>query len=226
MLNQNKLHLEPFAYTNTATKGTVTNLKHAEKILESAQDFSDLTRDELNEITFICEKSALNCRAALAGKREMSPSINLDLNMQPESQYHVSVTYENNVLIVTAPLTFKKYHSGKYLQENYTLSSFVKLELLKHQDQLEKIRKQMEGPLVVVIMRIVLHASSRALCDNDNLENGRIVNDIFDFLNQSDNVSNMDLYSCVRECERPDEQGMKFIVFQQKNIHTCLKYIR
>lgn len=150
-------------------------------------------------------------------KHEMY-SNNLKIYYKPETwklkcDNIVTVSYINNVLKVTTPATFKRFKLDNSLKENYVLMNYVKASLnnwaLHNNIDLFHL---ISSPCTVIILRKMTKFNRNKICDNDNMENGRIINTIFEALGYSDNALNMDLYSCFRLCQIDKEEGMEFIV--------------
>lgn len=132
----------------------------------------------------------------------------------------VTVNYKQDVLKVTTPATFKRFKLDNSLKENYVLMNYVKAALnnwaLHNNIDLFHL---IPSPCTVIILRKMTKFNRNKICDNDNMENGRIINTIFESFGYSDNALNMDLYSCFRLCQTEKEEGMEFIAMP-RNIAT------
>lgn len=135
-------------------------------------------------------------------------------NWNYEKLFEVDV--EDEIIKIKTPLTFKKFY-GKSLKYNYILIEYLKEKLLEWQENNYKLGEYIETPFCIAIIRKSIKFEHSMICDNDNMENGRIINAICDALVYSDNPVCMDLYSCFRKCENEKEQGMEFWIFSQKN---------
>lgn len=120
----------------------------------------------------------------------------------------VNVTLSKNRLRVFVPLTIKRKNS-----RSRRLGAFVRYCLEEYQTENSvNLQKVFQTPVAVFCIRHV-HKYTHAIFDNDNNEDGPIVNEIFQFLGRTDNPNNMRLYangvSIVPE-EQP--KGVEFIV--------------
>lgn len=137
---------------------------------------------------------------------------------------YVKVEFENGILKVTTPLTFKRYVSNKNICRNYDLSNYVKSEFyyfLKNNPHIldDFIQKR---PYVVICTRYHNEPDSRTLCDNDNAENSRTINEIFFYLKTPDNGSMMDYCSRVRKCNTAEECRVEFVVLPRSDLKNHL----
>jgi hypothetical protein len=248
--------VHPFYKTETVLNALN---KHAIPELEKKKDgeLEDLSSDELNDVIYRLEKSALSCRMAIERKgidtslgydgTDYSKTIHelpSDLEYVEEEnimfspstyerfsledfiashQNYITVSFKNDVLRIKTPITFKRFTSQKSVKQNYVLFDYVNASLKNWES---KTGNSLEGliqlPCIVILKRKLRKFNKTTVCDNDNMESGRIINAIFDNLMYSDNAKNMDIYSCFRECSSKDEEGMEFIVFSRKSLKEHL----
>ena len=86
------------------------------------------------------------------------------------------------------------------------------LNTWQNQNNIELFRS-LQVPLIAMIIRKSTTFNRQKICDNDNLENGRIINEIFDALGFSDNALLMDIHSCFRLVSSEEKEGVDFIIF-------------
>jgi len=130
----------------------------------------------------------------------------------------VEVTLENGILTIHTPFTFKRAGNKSNDRANFVFMNYIRAALKQYQ-YLNKIRLSdyVEKPFVFVIKRITDNAGINALCDNDNVENGRIVNEVCKAIGSSDNFCCMDIYSCARfNNEKPQSRMYFFIIPKSK----------
>lgn len=136
---------------------------------------------------------------------------------------YINVSYENDVLRVKTPLTFKRFNSNKNVKANYLMFDYVNAALKNWENKNNtKLMHLIEAPCLVIIKRKLVRFNRTRICDNDNMEVGRIINSIFDGLLYSDNAKNMDLFSCYRECSSKDDEGMEIVALSKANLSNHL----
>jgi hypothetical protein len=109
------------------------------------------------------------------------------------------------------------------MKENYILMNYVRAALIRWQEENgADLFQTLKPPLTVMIIRKGPAYDRQKICDNDNLENGRIVNEIMEALGCSDNAMVLDLYSCFRITEDAEDFGMEFVVFPREDFARSL----
>lgn len=201
------------------------------------QNLSDLSYDNLDEILYRLEKDSLSCRYALSKKEtptNLFQSGNLYkkktafsnkeyVSKYPENEYDTSkAMFQNGILMVKTPLTFKRFKRQNSVKENYILVKYiedkVRFCVAENYSEISKLPR----PFTVIIKRKYINSHQRLICDNDNMENGRIINLIFDSLNRSDNIREMDVISCARKVDEVEEEGMEFYLFPSSELKNHL----
>lgn len=136
----------------------------------------------------------------------------------------VRVSYKDNVLKVTTPATFKRFKIDNSLKENYVLMNYVQacLNSWASQNNIDLFHL-IPSPCTALIIRKMTKFNRIKICDNDNMENGRIINTIFEALGYSDNALNMDLYSCFRLCNTEEECGMEFVIIPRNDVTNIIE---
>ncbi|MBR1734867.1 MAG: hypothetical protein IJ730_05405 [Alphaproteobacteria bacterium] len=178
-------------------KNIVDNKNESERL-------SDLSEKDLSDIIFRSEKIALSTRCALEKleKQTEKNDENVDhfLSYYYQKNMPVKIDFYDSELHIFTPLTFKRFYKKQNMQENYTIMNYVNasLNIWKNQSGIDII-SEMSGPFVCMIIRKSNVWKRNKICDNDNLEIGRIVNEIFgNFLGTSDNALMVSIYSTFR----------------------------
>ena len=108
-------------------------------------------------------------------------------------------------------VTFPEDYHEESLKGNYLLMNYVEIALQEYIEKNGPLFDKVEAPLVAIVKRTSNSYSKNNICDNDNIENGRIINTIMSALGYSDNPLMMDIYSCFRICKNVEEAKMEFI---------------
>ncbi len=184
---------------------------------------TDLSEDELNEIIYRTEKSALSCRAALETRHREGVYTRSGNAHSGSDTGGVRVEFDGRTLRVHTPFTFKRFYRDSSMKENYILMNYVRAALIKWQEENgTDLFQALKPPLTVMIIRKGPAYDRQKICDNDNLENGRIVNEIMEALGCSDNAMVLDLYSCFRITEDAEDFGMEFVVCPRSDVGEYL----
>lgn len=213
--------VRPIEKVDSITK----NINSIQEILSGNEELSELTYDELNSLVYVCEKVALSARNAIEkyGKTEEinSTTDEYDFKTNP-----VKVKLNDNILQIKCPFTFKRFYKKQNIKENYLFMNYIKSALKTWAKMNKKDLKTLfKNQLSVLIIRTGNHYNRTKICDNDNLENGRIINEIFDAIGYSDNAKQMDLYSCFRENSNTKEYGMTFIVCNRSDFYKIINHL-
>lgn len=198
---------------------------------DSNKNIQNLDAESLDEMIYLSERIALSARknfeladkngfdsenfGAVISKESLeNPSRNdrYEANILKKN-YPISVTFQDGKLIVRTPLTFKRFYKNRSLKENYLIMIYIRAALIKWQKQSGfDLFQSINAPIILTIKRKVLKWNPSEICDNDNLENGRIGNEIINSLGYSDNAMAMSVFSCVEVVTSQEECGMEFIV--------------
>ena len=201
-----------------------------EKILLDYGDQSslnDLEITELSSIIYNTEKIALSCRQAIEEKEIVDEDYyDEDYLKNCIMNLPIDVDYTNEILKIKTPLTFKRMYRDGSIKENYILMNYVKAALSNYSTTNKELYHSVNVPLVAIIKRISTSFSPTKICDNDNLENGRIINEVMSALGYSDNANVMDIYSCFRLCEDENESGTEFIFVKKDNFNDVFELIK
>ena len=201
-----------------------------EKILLDYGDQSslnDLEIAELSSIIYNTEKIALSCRQAIEEKEIVDEDYyDEDYLKNCIMNLPIDVDYTNEILKIKTPLTFKRMYRDGSIKENYILMNYVKAALSNYSTTNKELYHSVNVPLIAIIKRISTSFSPNKICDNDNLENGRIINEVMSALGYSDNANVMDIYSCFRLCEDENESGTEFIFVKKDNFKDVFELIK
>lgn len=179
---------------------------------DSDENVVSLPTPELNEIVYEGERIALSCRQAIEEKGyEDSDEITVESSIIRKTNIPVDVQYINGILRVQTPLTLRRMFHEESLKGNYLLMNYVEIALQEYIEKNGPLFDKVEAPLVAIVKRTSNSYSKNNICDNDNIENGRIINTIMSALGYSDNPLMMDIYSCFRICKNVEEAKMEFI---------------
>jgi hypothetical protein len=181
--------------------------------INAEESLENLPEAIVNDVIFAAEKADLSLRCASEKQAEMQPEIiTKDIDQQP-----VAITFDGRMLIVKTPLTLKRSGIEANDKHNYMLMNYVRAALEEWQDKHGlSLYKSIDWPVVAFIIRKGNGNKIRGICDNDNLENGRIINEIFGALGYSDNVLIMDLCSKYEPAESKVDIGTEFILVSKK----------
>ena len=220
------------------------SLEMVTRILDSSsenQKLSDLSYDELDDMLYRLEKDSLSCRYFI-GKKTVPKNITNDgsfykknscfnndfyMSKYPNNMYDdIQATFQNGVILVKTPLTFKRMKRQNSVKENYILIKYIEEKVRNCiKNNYSEILK-LQRPFTVIMKRKYVSYHQRLICDNDNMENGRVINAIFDALNRSDNVQEMDVISCARKVETAEEEGMEFYAFPSCDLEKHLDLLK
>jgi len=158
-------------------------------ILDALEILDDVLRLQIHEIT----ENDLASIARYMNSFQIRPAI---------------VTFEHQVLRIFTQMTV-----GRKQYRKYRIAEAIHdaLELFQ-QDHAVKLSYHFEPPVAVFMIRH-MHKISRAVSDNDNNEDGAIINEVFSFLGMSDDVTCMRLYSSgVKRVSDDEKEGVEIIV--------------
>ncbi len=185
--------------------------------INAEESLENLSEAIVNDVIFATEKADLSLRCASENRTKTQPEIiTKDIDQQP-----VAITFDGRMLIIKTPLTLKRSGIEANDKHNYMLMNYVRAALEEWQDiHGLSLYKSIDWPVVAFIIRKGNGNKIRGICDNDNLENGRIINEIFGALGYSDNVLIMDLCSKYEAAESRSDIGTEFILISKKEKET------
>ena len=229
-----------------------TSLKEIQKAIENYQksdDLSDLTYEELCEVLKNAETICNYTRRAMSDKNtqnyvivdvqnkgkeyqraDVMSEVWLLKELEEKEGFHlkslpVSVDYNDGLITIHTPLTFKRgYKKSKYFV-NYNLAYNLKAALKLWQEQHEKsLVDVIELPYILVMKRVDTEYKKSKIFDADNIENQRIINAFSVGLNLPDNAPNMKLFSCFEVDNDEKNIGTFFYIFSEKDFEKY-KYL-
>lgn len=224
--------IDHFVYGDKTCREIQTNLNVIEKKMSKYspdEPIKKFDREDIDDIIYRSERVAISFRTELenARKDEITGVVLKDEPLNSlenlERNYKISIEFSDEILRIKCPFTFKKFDKKRKARENYMFINYINLALKKWSEENNfELERAIKSPLVVAIIRKGNRFNPTKLCDNDNMENGRIVNGIFYELNYSDNVMQMDLISCFRQVEDMENLGMEFVVTSRTNIGALI----
>ena len=206
--------------------GIASGISNINESLDSYDRFDTLDKlsaNDLDNIVYRSEKIALSCRYFLEKKEKEYEEFSEKLDGLFNKNNPVSISYSNKTLRVFTPHTLKRMYRDDSLKENYTLMNYVKAALREYENENKlDLFRIVNSPLILIIKRKSTEWNRMKICDNDNLENGRIVNEVINALGYSDNALMMNVYSCFEKVSDEKDAGMEFIVFAKSDISEHL----
>lgn len=206
--------------------GIASGISNINESLDGYDRFDTLDKlssDDLDNIVYRSEKIALSCRYFLEKKEKEYEEFSENLDGLFNKNNPVSISYSNKTLRVFTPHTLKRMYRDDSLKENYTLMNYVKAALREYENENKlDLFRTINSPLILIIKRKSTEWNRMKICDNDNLENGRIVNEIINALGYSDNALMMNVYSCFEKVNDEKDAGMEFIIFAKSDISEHL----
>lgn len=182
--------------------------------------------EKLGNVIYLSEKIALSLRNKLSEN-----TIENEKNVDYLDQFFtydnmVSVYFDGNALVINTPFTFKRFYREGNEHENYLMMNYIKSALNRWQKNNNfDLYRSIQQPLTVMIIRKGNTFNRTKICDNDNLENGRIINELFEVLGYSDSAFQTDLFSCFRLIDDNENEGMQFRIISSKDIYSQLDLI-
>lgn len=205
-------------YNYCSTSQLKKSINSSKKIIENYDEdlnINEISYGDLNEILYSCERISLSCRYALGEIYEEDGIWSEETKSDFEKNFDVSVQFSNQTLRVFCPLTFKRCGKTKSLKYNYTLVQYIKAALISFQEQTGfSLLHSIPLPLCTFNIRRTTNPNSHVY-DNDNMENNRITNEMFNALGYSDNPLNTDLFCHFEITDDPEKEGMEFIICSQ-----------
>ena len=198
-------------------------IKNSNDKLENYDDDTsmfDIKPSDRNDVIFYCEKVALTLRKSLQNEENIDVFFdNIDDDFFDDyysSEFRVSFDKEEKTFKIFSPLTIKNGFEKRNLKHNYTLMSYVRASIIrwKNENNIDLFHI-LKPPFILKISRKVLNVNS-SVCDNDNIENGRIVNEIMNAIGYSDNPNNVSLFSTVELVSDTNDVGMEFTLFEKR----------
>ena len=192
----------------------------------------NFSADDICLLSAAAERIDLRCRASMEEKRKEIPDWDMgsiELSEGFMQDIPCRADFDGKALIVSTPLTIKRGNSKSPIvqKDNYVLSTYVAVAIkywqrLNPEVNIYLNEEFVHGELVCIIKRKASRYNKNIHCDNDNIENGRILNVMCSALGCSDNCKVMDLVSCFRESSNPENIGTDFIITKRKHLNYYL----
>ena len=206
-------------------------------------DFSDIEYEKICDILYHSELMGLHARKSLSDKivpqlsifqergldkKERSATLIIDekdilKNIKQEDiafdNYPIEMSFDGKLLTVHTPLTFKRGYKNNTIMANYTLAIYVENMIRKWENEHQfEIYNTLELPLILVMKRVQKEFSIYKVCDNDNIENQKIINSIARALGDDDNAYIMSLFSMFDTDEDEKNHGTWFYLFSERDL--------
>ena len=218
-MNRNRCYDMSSKYTDvTSIRKSVETIVNTTNKYDKFDAIETMSIDDIDNIIYRSEKVALSCRSALENINNPILELKNDSFLCENNDY-VTIKMEDDLLKISTPFTFKRSYRDNSLKENYIMMNYVKAALKKWEnDNRKSIFRLLKSPLIAMIIRKNITFDRTKICDNDNLENGRIINEIMNSLGYSDNAITLSIYSSFKIIHDVNECGMDFIIFPKKDI--------
>ena len=194
---------------------------------EEEKRLKELSFDELDLLIYLAEKLALSCRNIVEIKEKTKEDPAAGRTVFETENHGVTVEFDEKTLRIRTPFTFKRFYRDGSLKENYILMNYVRAGIKRWQNEHHTdLFYALRPPLTMLILRKGPSYERSKICDNDNLENGRIVNEIVEALGCSDNALCLDLFSGFRIVRDEKDYGMEFVLFSSNELKEHLDELR
>lgn len=223
---------EPNKITNTVQyfegcKHVDNHLKIEKIYRENGTKTEDInfSYEDLEALLTQYEIKTIGIRKLLAEKqqRDIDNNVNATDEVICMKNYPVSFEFDSELMVVKTPLTFKRPIGENNKINNYLLSIYLENAIKKWKNKNNIVLKNaIQPPYIIVMKRLDTSFNIHKICDNDNLENSKIINTMTRALMIPDNAKCMDLYVTFEEVEKVEDCGMVFYLFEKSKIK---KYI-
>ena len=201
---------------NDLKNKTENSLKILKRHLQNAP-IDVLDSSEINDLLKNYESSALALRYVSQQKHEAyADDSSIDVGT---CDYPIDINYGNKILKIKMPLSVYRDRNTSHFLSAYVSAA---LTIWKQNHPETSFLFEMKPPFSVVILRVSTEWNARLIRDHDNLENGRVINSIFDAMCFSDNALNADLYSAFRISKEKSDVGMYVFVFPRTQNSSVL----
>jgi len=191
------------------------------KLLDNLSKFDLASREDLENIyDNLYENTRLSLmeRGFLEKAERMEfPFEDYNYDRLCTKDFPCKISITNDAFIIKVPLTIgRKNSSSKKIQaQNYQIGSLIStaiaIEKERNIDDILALSSYFsEEKLTMIVKRITDTFNRNTLCDNDNLEDGRVINTICNTLMVTDNCLKMDLVKCWRKATPEEEIGTEF----------------
>lgn len=212
------------------TKSLKTKIRLINESLENIDDEINLNEIDyatLDEIIYRLEISALSCRYAIATSDYNNEEFNYNMNEIYSMNYPIDIEFKDKTLTIKTPVIFRNNRNYKMFIRNFMLADYVSLAMKKWcLENNFDLKNAIELPLVIIIQRNAYKWNRSKYCDNDNLEGGKIINEIIiNQLGYSDSARNMTTITTYKKVDTIEEDCTKFIIFSKNDLINHLNEI-
>lgn len=218
------------AYALNSIDKMKKSVKRVSDILDENSDKNSpvyISKSDLSSLVYECELLALSGRKFIEIAEKNVEIQSKDFEFSYNKNLPVSVDFSDDTLRVFTPLTFKRFYRDKSMKENYQLMNYVSAALKEWSEKNKfDLWHRVKLPLVVVIKRKSHKWTRSTIPDADNMENGRIINEIIiNTFGYSDNAMNMTIINTFKIIPESEPEGTEFIVFSKDSLGSHLNDI-
>lgn len=146
------------------------------------------------------------------------------IDAEQNNNIGLKIECDNKKISISTPYIFKRSYGGNYDKTNFIYADLINKQLKKWIEYNNYLVEKCEifnsliypnyEKMVVVITRKSKIFTVKSICDNDNIEAGRIINTIFSNINRADNAQKMSIYINYVESQN-DEEGTIFTIIKE-----------
>lgn len=213
--------------------------------------FEEYSVDDLLKLDAIFMKLALYCKRALENKNTIGQEeIKNYFDSEEEMKMYyqklkkkqreedekllqnipVEINFDGEIFVAKTPYVFKRGYGGDYSHANYCVAKMVKLAIKNWLERNEKDALEFNDLTknrTLIILRRSKKFTFSSICDNDNIEAGRIINAICDAFCISDGAKQLDHVIKYEECDDENKNGTYFVLMNTKTYNNePLKYMK
>ena len=229
ILQNNKDKTNIYDYSFEELNGILIKLEDIDLDVRTAMSYKSdnyLLFDEVDKKqSFLIKEKDFIEKNNLNNLEEIDKELSkISLNNSP-----IEIDFDGKLFKLYTPLTFKRSMREKNYRHNYYLSSQVEAHIKNWKNEHEfDLYKAINSPYILVLRRVDFDFSLAKNCDNDNLENQKIINTITKSFSLPDNALFMSLYVVFDKVSFSEQKpGMYFYLFSQDNFedykHLFLK---
>ena len=175
------------------------------------------------------ERKTIGIRKLLAEKqqRDIDNNANISIEVDCMKKYPVSFEFDGELMVIKTSLTFKKLIGENNKIKNYLLSIYLENAIKKWQNEHNVLLKNaIQPPYIIVMKRLDTSFNIHKKCDNDNLENSRIIYTMSRALMMPDNANCMSLYVTFKEVKKVEDCGVVFYLFEKSNLKKFINILK
>lgn len=233
-----------------ATANYESAVKHSNEISsilkenENSLSLVEIPLESLFEMEKTSLQLTLNCKRAIY---EQTIKTNTKDDNEMLSEYNnidkdeilaiknnvVTVDVKDKEIIIHTPYVFRRAFGKDYTYRNFQMANFVAFALIKWAKENGKevdefygyipyFDEIMPARVSVIVTRYSDKFKRSVIADNDNIETGRIINIVYDFMCRNDNARNMDFVSRYRETDDKKLWGTEFKFVPTDNLKDYL----